>query len=84
MMVARDHLVRHPDRCTHQAICIPVCPTGAWLSTRPLNSTLPVVWKVAGSVWMLVRHKRSTLSIEKVKTISLSQRRINLTYVVNR
>jgi len=37
MMVARDYLVRHPDRCTHQAICIPVCPTGASLSTPPFN-----------------------------------------------
>jgi len=27
--------IRHPDRCTHQAICLPVCPTGAWLSTPP-------------------------------------------------
>jgi ferredoxin len=35
MMVIRDHLVRHPDRCTHQAICVPICPTGAWLSTPP-------------------------------------------------
>ena len=35
MMVTRDHLVRHPDRCTHNAVCIPVCPTGAWLSTPP-------------------------------------------------
>ena len=35
MMVIRDHLIRHPDRCTHQAICVPICPTGAWLSTPP-------------------------------------------------
>ena len=28
MMIIRDHLIRHPDRCTHQAICVPVCPTG--------------------------------------------------------
>ena len=35
MMVIRDHLVRHPDRCTHQAICVPICPTSAWLSTPP-------------------------------------------------
>ena len=35
MMVTRDHLIRHPDRCTHNAVCIPVCPTGAWLSTPP-------------------------------------------------
>ncbi|MFO0731109.1 MAG: 4Fe-4S dicluster domain-containing protein [Nitrospiraceae bacterium] len=35
MMLVRDHLVRHPDRCTHQAICMPVCPTSAWLSTPP-------------------------------------------------
>ena len=38
MMVTRDHLVRHPDRCTHNAVyafraCPP--PTGAWLSTPP-------------------------------------------------
>ena len=37
MMVQRDHLVRHPDRCTHNAVCIPVCPTGAWLSTPPFK-----------------------------------------------
>ncbi|WP_447972720.1 hypothetical protein [Nitrospira sp. Kam-Ns4a] len=37
MMVTRDHLVRHPDRCTHNAVCIPVCPTGAWLSTPPFK-----------------------------------------------
>ncbi len=37
MMVIRDHLVRHPDRCTHNAVCIPVCPTGAWLSTPPFK-----------------------------------------------
>lgn len=37
MMVSRDHLVRHPDRCTHNAVCIPVCPTGAWLSTPPFK-----------------------------------------------
>lgn len=35
MMVRRDHLLRNPDRCTHNAICMPVCPTGAWLSTPP-------------------------------------------------
>ena len=35
MLVIRDHLVRHPDRCTHQAICVPICPTSAWLSTPP-------------------------------------------------
>ncbi|MDC8450973.1 MAG: hypothetical protein LV473_21825 [Nitrospira sp.] len=35
MLVVRDHLVRHPDRCTHQALCVPICPTGAWLSTPP-------------------------------------------------
>ena len=35
MMVIRDHLVRHPDRCTHQAVCVPICPTSAWLSTPP-------------------------------------------------
>ena len=35
MMIVRDHLVRHPDRCTHQAVCVPICPTGAWLSTPP-------------------------------------------------
>jgi Fe-S-cluster-containing hydrogenase component 2 len=35
MMVVRDHLVRHPDRCTQQAVCVPICPTGAWLSTPP-------------------------------------------------
>jgi len=35
MMIIRDHLIRHPDRCTHQAICVPICPTGAWLSTPP-------------------------------------------------
>lgn len=35
MMIVRDHLVRHPDRCIHQGICIPICPTGAWLSTPP-------------------------------------------------
>ena len=28
MMIIRDHLIRHPDRCTHQAICVPICPTG--------------------------------------------------------
>ena len=28
MMLTRDYLVRHPDRCTHKAVCIPVCPTG--------------------------------------------------------
>lgn len=37
MMVVRDHLVRHPDRCIHQAICVPICPTGAWLSTPPFK-----------------------------------------------
>jgi len=37
MLIKRDHLVRHPDRCTHNAICIPVCPTGAWLSTPPFK-----------------------------------------------
>jgi L-aspartate semialdehyde sulfurtransferase ferredoxin len=37
MMVQRDHLVRHPDRCMHIAVCIPVCPTGAWLSTPPFK-----------------------------------------------
>ena len=37
MMVIRDHLVRHSDRCTHQAICVPICPTGAWLSTPPFK-----------------------------------------------
>jgi len=37
MMLNRDSLVRHPDRCTHNAICIPVCPTGAWVSTPPLR-----------------------------------------------
>ena len=37
MMVQRDHLVRHPDRCTQNAVCIPVCPTGAWLSTPPFK-----------------------------------------------
>ena len=35
MMVIRDHLIRHPDRCTHQAVCVPICPTSAWLSTPP-------------------------------------------------
>jgi ferredoxin len=35
MMIVRDHLVRHPDRCMHNGICIPICPTGAWLSTPP-------------------------------------------------
>ena len=35
MMIIRDHLIRHPDRCTHQAVCVPICPTGAWLSTPP-------------------------------------------------
>ena len=40
MMVIRDHLIRHPDRCTHQAICVPICPTGAWLSTPPLQVRL--------------------------------------------
>jgi Fe-S-cluster-containing hydrogenase component 2 len=37
MMVSRDYLVRHPDRCTHNAVCIPVCPTGAWVSTPPFK-----------------------------------------------
>ena len=37
MMLIRDHLVRHPDRCTHNAVCIPVCPTGAWVSTPPFK-----------------------------------------------
>ena len=37
MMLIRDHLVRHPDRCTHNAVCIPVCPTGAWLYTQPFK-----------------------------------------------
>lgn len=37
MMVVREYLVRHPDRCTHNAVCIPVCPTGAWLSTPPFK-----------------------------------------------
>ena len=35
MLVIRDHLVRHPDRCIHQAVCVPICPTSAWLSTPP-------------------------------------------------
>ena len=37
MMIIRDHLVRHPDRCTHKAVCVPICPTGAWLSTPPFK-----------------------------------------------
>ena len=37
MLVIRDHLVRHPDRCIHQAVCVPICPTSAWLSTPPLQ-----------------------------------------------
>jgi ferredoxin len=27
--------IRHHDRCTYQAICVPICQTGAWLSTPP-------------------------------------------------
>ena len=41
MMVKREYLVRHPDRCTHNAVCIPVCPTGAWLSTPPFKFDAP-------------------------------------------
>ena len=35
MMLTRDHLVRNPDRCVNHKVCIPICPTGAWLSTPP-------------------------------------------------
>ena len=54
MMVSRDHLVRHPDRCNHQAVCIPVCPTGAWLSTPRINSMNRGAWNRAGCASMPV------------------------------
>ena len=29
MQLTREMLIRHPNRCTHNAVCIPVCPSGA-------------------------------------------------------
>jgi hypothetical protein len=43
MMIIRDHLIRHPDRCTHQAICVPICPLS------PLLGCL----SFAGDLWGL-------------------------------
>ncbi len=33
----REMLIRHPNRCTHNAVCIPVCQTGAWQATKPFG-----------------------------------------------
>ena len=70
MMITRDYLVRHPDRCTHKAVCIPVCPTGAWLSTPRINSTNHGVWKRVGCALMPVLHKPFTRFFEKAKNYS--------------
>src|SRR5262249_46829888 len=37
MMVIRDNLIRHPDRCTHQPICVPICPVGARVLEPPVK-----------------------------------------------
>ena len=46
MMVLRDHLVRHPDRCTHNAVCIPVFAMRRNLP--PVSRRLPVAGDLCG------------------------------------
>gem|GEM_PF-249025 len=78
MMVARDYLVRHPDRCTHQAICIPVCPTGAWLSTPPFKFDSSRCMESCRLCLDAVLHKRSMPFIEKARRFCFPKRRLNL------
>jgi len=37
VQLIREMLIRHPNRCTHNAVCIPVCPTAAWQATKPFG-----------------------------------------------
>ena len=79
MMVIRDHLIRHPDRCTHQAICVPICPTGAWLSTPPYKFDSSRSLRVAASAWMPARRRRSMGSSRRGRRCwSRKRRRGNL------
>lgn len=77
MLVVRDHLVRHPDRCTHQALCVPICPTGAWLST-PLQvrsiamsgklPTLPGRLSIASDLCRFQKRRQTVGAAEEVRS----------------
>ena len=66
MMIIRDHLIRHPDRCTQQAICVFQSARPAPGSRLlPTSSILRAVSKVVASVWTPAPRRQSDRGVPR-------------------